>query len=121
EDRSASTGRDLDEIRDQPGRVWSGKRDMLRAVSGAREMPAPDTMAPMLARLAKEAPDGDEWLHEIKFDGYRLLIRLVNGTATLFTRNGHDWTSRFRPIARAAAELPVGEAWIDGEAVVLSE
>jgi bifunctional non-homologous end joining protein LigD len=86
---------------------------------GARERAAPEAIAPMLASLLQDAPDGDDWLHEIKFDGYRAIVHLVSGTARIFTRNGHDWTARFRTIATAAAQLPAGEAWIDGEAVVL--
>jgi bifunctional non-homologous end joining protein LigD len=68
--------------------------------------------------LVKEAPAGDRWLHEIKWDGYRLMARLEAGKVTLRTRNGYDWTHRFPSITEAVAALPVPGAHIDGEAVV---
>jgi len=60
-------------------------------------------------------------LHEIKFDGYRLLCRVKNGDARLFTRNGNDWTPKLSAQAEAVARLGLKEAWLDGEAVVLTE
>jgi bifunctional non-homologous end joining protein LigD len=72
-----------------------------------------------LATLVDEAPAGDEWVHEVKFDGYRLRVALENGRATVLTRNGADWTERFPLIARAVETLPVSSALLDGEAVVL--
>ncbi len=72
-----------------------------------------------LATLVDEAPSGDEWIHEIKYDGYRLRVALEHGKATVLTRSGADWTDRFPVIARAVEALPVSSALIDGEAVVL--
>jgi bifunctional non-homologous end joining protein LigD len=63
-------------------------------------------------------PAGEKWVHEIKWDGYRLQIRIEHGQVTILTRRGHDWTHRFPTIRDAAAELPVRAALIDGEAVV---
>lgn len=74
-----------------------------------------------LAKLAKEAPDGKEWLHEVKFDGYRMLCRVADAKARFISRNGHDWTKRFPELAKAAAELPVEEAMFDGEVVAVDE
>ena len=64
-------------------------------------------------------PTGSHWLFEIKFDGYRVLIRLENGKGTLITRGGHDWTSKLPSLAQAVEALGVGSAWLDGELVVL--
>src|SRR5262249_49738997 len=65
------------------------------------------------------APDGADWLHEIKLDGYRIQARLARGEVTLLTRTGLDWTAKFRQIAAAVAKLDTREALIDGEVVVL--
>ncbi|HEX6693513.1 MAG TPA: DNA ligase D [Longimicrobiales bacterium] len=71
-----------------------------------------------LATLTDTAPEGDGWLHEIKFDGYRMLTRVANGRARLWTRNGKEWTDRFPSIVQAAAALPVKDAVLDGEVVI---
>ena len=77
---------------------------------------------PQLAQLVKTAPSGPEWLHELKYDGYRIGCRIRNGRATLISRNGKDWTAAFPEVAAAAATLPVTDALIDGEiAVVLPD
>ena len=84
-------------------------------------MPAPD-YRPQLATLVKAAPTGDDWLHEIKFDGYRIGARVRNGRVALYTRNGNDWTSAFPEIAEAVQALGVGDALLDGEiAMVLPD
>ena len=70
-------------------------------------------------RWSTSAPAGDDWLHEIKYDGYRMVCASSAGKARLFSRNGKDWTSTFPAVARDLAELPVKSAWIDGEVVVL--
>ena len=72
-----------------------------------------------LATLAKEPPRGDGWLHEIKFDGYRIGCRIRNGRATLISRTGKDWTHAFPEIVDAAAPLGAHDALIDGEVVVV--
>lgn len=81
-----------------------------------QEMPA--FVAPCLATLTKTAPEGDQWVHEIKFDGYRLQARLQNGNVQLLTRTGLDWTARFSALAEALGTLKVKSAILDGEAVV---
>lgn len=82
----------------------------------ANRMPA----RPMaqLATLVTAAPPGDDWLHELKFDGYRLLARLERGRAELWTRNGNDWTDRFPGIAAAVEALSEADALLDGEVVI---
>jgi bifunctional non-homologous end joining protein LigD len=86
--------------------------------AGARRAALPAFVAPSLATLVAKAPDGDDWIHEIKFDGYRLQARLDNGKVKLLTRIGLDWTRKFSPIAKAVAGLPAKAALIDGELVV---
>jgi bifunctional non-homologous end joining protein LigD len=73
----------------------------------------------MLATLVKRAPAGDGWVHEVKYDGYRLLARIERKRAQLFSRNGKDWTPKLGDIAAALAKLPVRSAWLDGELVAL--
>lgn len=80
------------------------------------------SLKPQLATLVDAAPAGDDWSYEIKFDGYRTLIRIDHGESTpvrIFTRSGLDWTTKFKRQAQAFAALDVDTAWIDGEAVVL--
>lgn len=88
---------------------------------GARHGKLPEQQAPQLAQLVDAAPDGDDWLTEIKFDGYRLLIFVADAQARVITRNGHDWTDRLPAVARAAAALDVQSALLDGELVALDK
>jgi len=78
----------------------------------------PDFVPPSLAMLHSDAPRGAQWLHEIKFDGYRIEARLDHGKVQLLTRNRQDWTLRFKSIAAAVAALPAATALLDGELVV---
>jgi bifunctional non-homologous end joining protein LigD len=86
-------------------------------VPGARPAPLPAFIEPCLALLSTTAPGGDEWIHEIKFDGYRMQAHLDRGKVRLLTRKALDWTSKFSPIAEALKALPVEQAIIDGEIV----
>ena len=81
-------------------------------------MTLPAWIAPQLATLVAAPPPGDAWVHEIKLDGYRILLRVARGRVRLLTRNRQDWTERFPAVAEAAARLPVKEALLDGEIVV---
>jgi bifunctional non-homologous end joining protein LigD len=97
-----------------------------RDVAAPRELqgkkaPMPAELAPCLATLVEEVPKGEQWLHEIKWDGYRLVAFIKRGKAQIKTRNGHDWTHRFPGIAKALARLPIETAIVDGEAVVEDE
>ncbi|WP_419694416.1 RNA ligase family protein [Mesorhizobium muleiense] len=76
---------------------------------------------PLMPTLAEKPPEGDGWLHEVKFDGYRSQIIRDAGGARLFTRRGLDWTSKYRDLAKAAGELDVESAIIDGEIIVLND
>jgi bifunctional non-homologous end joining protein LigD len=71
-----------------------------------------------LSSLAAKPPTGLGWVHEIKHDGYRLIVRRDGKAVRLFTRRGHDWTDRYPAIAAAAAKLRAKSFTIDGEAVV---
>ncbi len=89
-----------------------------RATSGA-SLPA---FVPFsLAALYTTAPNGPDWIHEIKFDGYRLEARLDHGNVQLLTRHQQDWTHRFEPVVRAVAALPAETALLDGEVIVDNE
>ena len=77
----------------------------------------PDFIAPQLATLVSAPPVGPNWVHEIKFDGYRLLARLEDGIVTLTTRNNNDWTPKFRELAAEVETLSAQNAIIDGEVV----
>jgi len=79
----------------------------------------PSLIEPQLATLVNRLPTEGEWSYEIKFNGYRVLARVANGTARLFTRNGHDWSRRMPNVCTALEALPIDEALLDGEAVVL--
>ena len=77
----------------------------------------PRFAAPALATLVDKAPSGTSWIHEIKFDGYRIQARLDDGKVKLLTRKGLDWTAKFPTVATAIAKLPARTALIDGELV----
>ena len=88
---------------------------------GARRAPQlPHFVSPQLATLVEDVPHGDGWRHEVKFDGYRALVRVEAGNSEIRSRNGKDWTDAYRVIADEAAALPVRSALLDGEVVVLS-
>ncbi|MHC5113930.1 MAG: DNA ligase D [Planctomycetota bacterium] len=136
---SVASGRTMEEIAADPEAVWrdgaaqpTGAKSARRPrpapalpdpadLDGARAADCPDVLAPQLCTSVRRAPEGDDWLHEIKLDGYRLLARLHAGDVRLFTRNGHDWTERFPNVARALADVPLADAFLDGEVVVLDE
>ncbi len=146
--RSVLSDRTLDDIAADPEAVWTeGREQPIQSKRGkghktkrgaskkttgkgtlsfdpsqlskARTATQPSAMKPQLATIASAAPEGDDWLHEIKLDGYRLIGVIDNGSVTLLTRNGHDWTDRFKSVAAAMERLPIDQAIVDGEVVVL--
>jgi len=140
EDRpdSALSGRNMEEIAADHDRVWHSNRSVaanvkggavgkrkpiagLAKVKGARRGGLPDEMEPQLATAVKSPPSGNAWVHEIKYDGYRMLCRIADGEARMVSRNAKDWTSDFPALARALARLPVETAWLDGEVVATDE
>ena len=87
-----------------------------------RDRPLPPTYEPQLATLVKEAPEGDTWLHELKYDGYRIGCRRDGDTVELLSRRGKDWTAPFAEVCKAVRELHLRQALLDGEvAVVLAD
>ncbi|MGJ3264070.1 MAG: DNA ligase D [Salinarimonas sp.] len=90
----------------------------LADIPGAKRAKLSAFVPPCLASLSDVAPSGERWVHEIKFDGYRLQARIDGRTVALLTRKGLDWTARFGALAEALAALDLGTALIDGEAVV---
>ncbi len=98
-----------------PAAVAPGK------IHGAKPGPLPSFIAPQLASLASKPPTGDGWLHEIKFDGYRLLARIDSGKVRLKTRTGLDWTAKFSSVQKALERLAAVTAYLDGEVIVETE
>src|SRR5207247_6337636 len=89
-----------------------------RSLVGTRRAEAtalPSWVKPQLTNLVDDPPEGPEWIHEIKFDGYRMHARLDRGAVQLLTRTGLDWTHKYPAIAAAVASLPAREAYLDGE------
>jgi bifunctional non-homologous end joining protein LigD len=113
-DRSVASGRTMAQI--AAGK--SAKRARKKMKSSADAAP-PEFVPPQLAKLVERAPAETGWGHEIKFDGYRMQMRVAAGAVTLKSRNGLDWTRRFPEIARAGEALP--DCLIDGEIVAQDE
>jgi bifunctional non-homologous end joining protein LigD len=88
---------------------------------GAKKKTQADFIPPMLPTLVAEPPAGESWLHEVKFDGYRIEAIVRNGKVKLRTRTGLDWTDRFPTIAKACTSLPASSCILDGEIVVESQ
>lgn len=125
---SAATGRSIKEIAEAKEAVWTGDEvpkaeglPGLPGVPGAEKKELPRLLKPELATLVDKPPPGDNWLHEIKYDGYRILSRVHEGVVELYTRNGNNWTGKFPSIAEAVKKIPLKEAWLDGEIVFLKE
>ena len=140
--KSVATGRSLDEIaagkkpkirsKVKAAAVWNSVARSERTSAPSRapgkaptrpraaraSASLPDFIPLCLAKLETVPPDGPNWVHEIKFDGYRIQARLAHGRVTLWTRKGLDWTEKFERVADAVAELPAEAALIDGEIVV---
>jgi bifunctional non-homologous end joining protein LigD len=104
----------------------AGAKRALRRKQGATDhhkpgtaAPQPLMLAPQLATLVDTPPRGGNWIYEVKFDGYRVLARInARDGVHLFTRNGHDWTQRLKPLAQAIASRGWCDTWLDGEIVM---
>lgn len=95
----------------------TAKKKATTATTAKKVSEMPDFVAPQLCTSVERPPAADGWCHEIKFDGYRVQLRVEGGKATLKTRKGLDWTDKFASIAKEAGALP--EVLIDGEIVAL--
>jgi bifunctional non-homologous end joining protein LigD len=138
---SIASGRDLDQIAVDQDKVWRSNRtngklsakpkraamkrktrkaksiEVPSGLQGAKRSAMPRRVEAQLATLAKEAPNGDQWVHEIKFDGYRMLCRVQDGKAQFISRNQKNWTTDLDYLSQVAARLPVKQAILDGEVV----
>jgi bifunctional non-homologous end joining protein LigD len=137
ENKSVLTGRTMAQIAADADAVWKNDHagapenqvsnnnrrnraatDGLKGLKGVRKTPFPDLIRPQLATLANAPPQGNHWLHEIKYDGYRMLAFIEHGSVRITSRSGKDWTGRFPDIAGALAELFETRTVVDGEIVV---
>ncbi|HVO92818.1 MAG TPA: non-homologous end-joining DNA ligase, partial [Terriglobales bacterium] len=135
---SVKTYRSLKQIAADPRRVWHSNKSVAENVksgvkkkvkgridpaqsTGSRQAALPEFMSPQLATATQTIPAGEGWVHEVKYDGYRILARVDAGAVRLFSRNRNDWTRKFPVIARSLAGLPLESAWVDGEVVSLDE
>ncbi|RVD54783.1 DNA ligase D [Mesorhizobium sp. M2D.F.Ca.ET.185.01.1.1] len=125
--KSVKSGLTIDEVgqgkaaKGEKPKVWqSNKPAASKAKAGhAKRL---DFIEPQLATLEKNAPAGDDWLHEVKFDGYRMQAQIAGSEVRLLTRAGLDWTEKFDgPITAALGKLKCRDAIIDGEIVVLAD
>ena len=122
---SALTGRDLAAIAagasGKSAHKKPAKRAAQRAPAIGKPAPMPAKVEVELATLVREPPSGDGFIHELKFDGYRVLVRIEAGNVQLLTRGGEAWTERMPSLARAARALKLESAILDGEFVALDE
>jgi bifunctional non-homologous end joining protein LigD len=122
DDEAASRERELTADHDTSVKSGRSMNDIAQGKAPRRktakaQLPAP--RKPQLATLVDTPPSGRDWLHELKYDGYRCLIAIADAQVRCYTRNGHDWTDRFSSLIPSALALPVDSALIDGEVVVL--
>lgn len=115
--------RNADPVRRWRRSVASGRTmdDIAGAVQRSRLRTPPSFVRPQLASIAIAPPTGDQWLHELKFDGYRALLAIGGGEHRVYTRSGLDWTGKFPSLRDTIRRLDVDEALIDGELVVLDD
>lgn len=115
---SIASGRKMPEIAEgkPPKRSLPKSRDP--GGKRAKQEKLPEFVSPQLATLAEEAPEGEDWLHEIKYDGYRLMAAVSGSQVGLYTRSGQDWTSRFKSIADDLIKRDLPRCLLDGEVVV---
>jgi bifunctional non-homologous end joining protein LigD len=123
---SVVSGRSMDEIAAQPGKVWTGgaahKTNEPHAAAPKKKAPSSlSFVEPELATLSDDIPEGKEWVHEVKFDGYRTQAVIQGDVVQMITRNGLDWTEKFQALADRLVGLGVENAILDGEIVALND
>lgn len=125
---SVLTDRSIEEIAADRDAWWSGNTARLadwkfdaNKYPEAQECSLPETVRPSLPTAARVAPTGEQWIHEIKHDGYRMICHLHKGEVRFQSRNGKDWTDRLASLSRLAASLQIESVVFDGEIVVIDE
>jgi len=121
---SVKTGRDLEGVaKDAPTAKRRAAKALAPKVETKRQAKAdlPDFIEPALCTLVDVSPSGPDWLVEMKFDGYRALVAADGDAVKVYTRNGLDWTDRFRPVANAVARRDLDGVLLDGEVVVMDK
>jgi bifunctional non-homologous end joining protein LigD len=135
---SVLSGRTLEQIAAQADRVWHSNQSVaanvrsgairkrtatplarIAKLAGARRGDLPARIEAQLATPMKAPPTGANWVHEVKYDGYRMLCRIDDGEVRMLSRNAKDWSATFPSLVRVFARLPLETAWLDGEVVVL--
>lgn len=113
--------------RPRNGKARATGRSDSGAASAASKLPGleadlPPSLKPQLATLVDGVPrHGDDWLYEVKFDGYRMLARVEGSRVQMFTRNGHDWSAKVPHLVTSFQQMNIPAGWIDGEIVVLAD
>lgn len=115
-DAHAHAGRTVDELDEASVKTGRSLAEIER--TGEEEGSMPSVIEPQLCQLVDEPPRGDDWIHEPKIDGYRVMVRKEGRDVALFTRSGLDWTDRFPDVAEAVRALPVANVILDGEIAV---
>lgn len=137
EPRSVLTEQTIEEIKENYERVWMQegstkatkktkskqprRKPLVPLPNDLETAPFPESISPQLATLVNKAPEGDKWLHEIKFDGYRILAFIEDGKVTLKSRNHIDWTSDLVSLAKIIKKLAFKNVVFDGEVVLLDK
>ncbi len=120
----------LDKKKDRPlpaskrAKVWPKKKKAaveMDEMAGKRETITGEAFAPELCRTQASAPAGDDWLHEVKWDGYRMLATVAKGKTRLWSRNGIEWTHKLPELAQAISSLKLKSAQFDGEMIVVRD
>jgi len=121
---SVLTEQTMEDIKKNHQKIWtqdglSSVKPRVQLPPDFKKSPFPDFISPQLATLVNQVPKGDEWLHEIKFDGYRIIAFIQNQIITLKSRNQKDWTHELTPIAQALKTFSFKNVVFDGEVVLL--
>ncbi|MCL9683638.1 DNA ligase D [Legionella maioricensis] len=133
---SVLTNQSIDEISEHYNKVWMKqgskkitssdsppqfKTPKLKGMEHLKTSPFPEFISPQLATLASKAPTGDDWLHEVKFDGYRILAFIDGDRIILKSRNNKEWTHYFPGVVEDIKALKLKKAVFDGEIVLLNK
>lgn len=121
--RSVETGRDIDGI----AKGLKSRRKATKAApaakvwTGGKSLALPEFRAPQLATLVEDIPEGDDWLFEVKYDGYRAIAAIAGPEVRLYTRNANDWTEQFGRLVEPLSKLTKGSVLLDGEICAIKD